>query len=647
MRPWLVWMLFAVCLAVVLAAMGWAGATVLRLDQAQALAQQQAELEENVRLALWRMDSALAPIVARESTWPYFAYTPFYPAQRAYTNMLLPVEQGEVLMPSPLLSRPSPHVLIHFQIGPDATFGSPQVPVGKVRELAEKGYITAEAIDAAARRLEALRQACPPAVLTAGLQAPDAPDGAQATVLLAETPGRQVQPAAEAQSDYGQRRERQEQQFAVQQQAVPQVQRTKGGKEFSSRALNVVDNSANFAQQSEVLLQQAAPGVREGITRPIWLDGRLLLARRVSVNRSEYVQGCWLDWPAIERLLLESVRDLLPDARLAPISGTAPVENGERALAALPVRLIPGGLPSPAMRTASPLRLSLAAAWACLLVAAAAVAALLAGALSLSERRGAFVSAVTHEMRTPLTTFRMYTEMLVKGMVPEDRRTRYLDTLRVEANRLAHLVENVLAYARLERGKPASRVEPVPAGSIVERVRGRLADRAEQAGMTMVVELRGRSPEEDHRPDVGATQEERQRDTGATRDPAWADADAQAELLVVADPMAVEQILFNLVDNACKYAAEASDRTIHLRVQAWGRAVHFEVADRGPGISREQERRLFRPFSKSAQQAAHSAPGVGLGLALSRRLARQMSGDLRYSPNDGHGACFVLSLPRA
>ena len=85
--------------------------------------------------------------------------------------------------------------------------------------------------------------------------------------------------------------------------------------------------------------------------------------------------------------------------------------------------------------------------------------------VALSERRGAFVSAVTHELRTPLTTFRMYAEMLAEGMVPSpEARQKYLETLRREADRLAHLVENVLQYARLERGRPGGRRENVTAG---------------------------------------------------------------------------------------------------------------------------------------------------------------------------------------
>jgi signal transduction histidine kinase len=146
----------------------------------------------------------------------------------------------------------------------------------------------------------------------------------------------------------------------------------------------------------------------------------------------------------------------------------------------------------------------------------------------------------------------------------------------------------------------------------VERAGGRLADRAAQAGMQLVVE------------------------------PLAADA---AGAVVRADASAVEQILFNLVDNACKYAASAADKRIHLVAETAAGGGRLKVCDHGPGIPDEDGRRLFRPFSKSARDAANSAPGVGLGLALSRRLAREMGGDLVLEPA-ADGACFVLLLPR-
>src|SRR5204863_6508937 len=165
-------------------------------------------------------------------------------------------------------------------------------------------------------------------------------------------------------------------------------------------------------------------------------------------------------------------------------------DHGARRLAALPVEFVPGTISRESFLPWTSVRLTLAFAWGCMFLAVAAVAVLLHGAVSLSERRGAFVSAVTHELRTPLTTFKMYTEMLSAGMVPDEKkRADYLDTLRKEAERLSHLVENVLAYARLERGSARSRRESVALAQLIERVQGRLAEQTEQGNMSLVVQI--------------------------------------------------------------------------------------------------------------------------------------------------------------
>ena len=133
-------------------------------------------------------------------------------------------------------------------------------------------------------------------------------------------------------------------------------------------------------------------------------------------------------------------------------------------------------------------------------------------------------------------------------------------------------------------------------------------------------------------------------------------AQAQMSLVIEADDdvlktsirvdlSALEQVLFNLIDNACKYAASATDRRLHLHTGIKGTHTVFKVKDHGPGIAKKEIRRLFRPFCKSARDAAGSAPGVGLGLSLSRRLAREMGGDLFLDGNSPEGACFVLTLP--
>ena len=125
--PWKTWCLFTGALLVVLTAMGWISVVTLRLERAESEAQVQAALEENVRLALWRMESSLAPLLPQESARPYFVYSAFYPSGRAYSCMFDEPQAGESLVPSPILTRVPEQVLLHFQISPDGEFTSPQI----------------------------------------------------------------------------------------------------------------------------------------------------------------------------------------------------------------------------------------------------------------------------------------------------------------------------------------------------------------------------------------------------------------------------------------------------------------------------------------------------------------------------------------
>jgi signal transduction histidine kinase len=583
-RPWQVALTFGLFLAVGLAALGWLTATVVRLDRAELAARRQAALEESARLALWRMDSALAPLIAREAGRPYFVYRSFYPAERAYTRMFSEIRHG-VLVPSPLLTSPSPYVLLHFQIDAAGEFTSPQVPTGNMRDLAAPRYVDAEQFARAEARLQELAGALPRAA-------------------LADLPLEQLEPADRVVVAGPPQSPSQ----AVPPQAAGPGQGSESLQQRQQAQRSTLENLAR-SRAMQLLAQPEASGaadVQAGGMTPRWLGARLLLARRVAVDRQEYIQGCWLDWPALRPWLLDQVADLFPQAQLEP-APAADAQTSDRVLAALPVRLRPGEPALADVAPRPPLRLMLVLAWAGVLGAAAAVLLLLVGTVALSERRAAFVSAVTHELRTPLTTFRLYTEMLADGLVrDEPQRRSYLQTLQAEALRLGHLVENVLAYARLERGRLARRSAAVDLRELLDRLVPRLRARADQAGLELVVDG-----------DVAAV-----------------------GLTVRADPGAVEQVLFNLVDNACKYAAAAEPKRIRLVAGAAGTHGWVRVCDHGPGIGPAEARRLFRPFRKSARQAANSAPGVGLG------LARAMDGDLRLLAHAGPGACFELRLPR-
>jgi signal transduction histidine kinase len=650
-RPLRTWSLFALCLGLGLAAMSWISWTALRAERAEAEALRMAAREEKVRLALWRMESALAPLIAQEAARPYFHYGSFYPAERAYTRMFAAIQPGEVLIPSPLLGADVPFIVLHFQLGGRGELSSPQVPQGNMRDLAESGFTTGKRIDASRARLRELQRLLTGDTLLARL-----PDPPPASTRLAEVKKRELPPAdAEVDvpaaaatpsptpvraADAATSEALQQQALNVNEFRARVVQSTKLGNvaepsyetgpsavspqrpaEKSTADGRVRTESSDSARED--VPQRPAPTtatrasrpavvwVGEGAMRPLWVGDSLVLARRVRVGNGEYVQGCWLDWPAMRASLLESVADLLPAAELTVVDSPSP-EDESRTLASLPLRLNPGAPPLDPATPRSSVRAALGVAWGGFLLAGLVAAVVLRQAVSLSERRGAFVSAVTHELRTPLTTFRLYTDLLAQGMIPseEDRRS-YLTTLSAEANRLDHLVRNVLAYARLEAHRPSGARETVTVADLLEAQQERLHQRVRQAGLTLAVN----APE-----DVRC-------------------------LKLRTDPSAVEQILFNLVDNACKYAGRAGDRVVRLEAAAAGEAIVLRVKDGGPGIAASERSRLFQPFSKSARDAAGSAPGVGLGLALSRRLARSLGGDLRLDATVTTGACFELRLP--
>ena len=122
--------------------------------------------------------------------------------------------------------------------------------------------------------------------------------------------------------------------------------------------------------------------------------------------------------------------------------------------------------------------------------------------------------------------------------------------------------------------------------------------------------------------------------------------DLPPNLPMQADRSGLQQVIGNLVDNACKYGmSEDGKCAISLTADVVGGKARIAVCDEGCGIDRKDLKKLFRPFHKSAKEAAHSKPGVGLGLALSRRLAKALGGELRVEKVEKAGACFVLELP--
>ncbi len=279
-------------------------------------------------------------------------------------------------------------------------------------------------------------------------------------------------------------------------------------------------------------------------------------------------------------------------------------------LATVPVAL--SVRPPPAVTaTDGPARQALLFTWAAVLAALLAVGVPLRASIAYGERRSRFASSVTHELRTPLTTFRMYAEMLAGGMVTDPAQQReYLRTLHAESERLTSVVENVLAYSRLEQGRATMRAQRLPLAALVERLAPRLERRASDAGAELRSDVRG----------------------------------PHGDALTV-DVETVGQILLNLVDNACKYGTSSGAPVIDATWEAPPGRLRVAIRDSGPGIEPHRRRAVFAAFDRAGRSDG-SIPGIGLGLALSRGLARELGGDVTLSPTSASGgASFVLDVP--
>lgn len=584
------------CALAVLEGLGYAGYKALDL-------QRQRKMDEAARLALWRMDSALTAVLAAESARPYFHYRAFHPAERAYNAMLGPVRPGEVLVPSPLLTRVPPFVRLHFEIDADGRVTSPQAPEGNLRDLAEAEYVAADDVIAA----EAMR------LMLAGLLHRMNESAVARNVPL------------EPREHLGGRRGGADTDRYARQEAAAWANLAEAQREQVDAMFQESDRSAQEPAERqrttlfEPVLADRQRGVPERIDRaklpevsqgPLsasWVaEGELVLLREVRVGEDVLRQGVWLDWPALHDWLLAQVADLAPGAQLQAGVGEA------RSLAVIPAALVMDSHRSIRDELATPLGVVLGITWLAALLAVVAIGIVLRLATSLAERRGRFVSAVTHELRTPMTSVRLYADLLASDKYQDEaRRQRSVRVLCDESARLARIIENVLAYARLGRANGNEHDGPTTIGSVIEQALAEQAGNLERAGLAARVEV----------------------------------AEADASRALDADAQAVARIVGNLIENACKYARPSQEPVVHIRARCDHATASLTVRDWGPGVPRKDQRRIFDAFHRSSRDELKDH-GLGLGLALARGLARQMGGTLALDSSEP-GASFTLTLPLA
>ncbi len=215
--------------------------------------------------------------------------------------------------------------------------------------------------------------------------------------------------------------------------------------------------------------------------------------------------------------------------------------------------------------------------------------------IDLARQQQDFVSAVSHELKTPLTSIRMYGEMLREGWAPEDKKKTYYDFIFAESERLSRLISNVLQLARITRNDLQVDLKPASVGELMDSIHSKVASHIERAGFTLNLNC-------DHQ----------------TRG---------AVIRVDADYFT--QIIINLVDNAIKFSDKADTRAIDISCQRLSDGkLLFNVRDYGPGVAKDQMKKIFKLFYRSENELTRETVGTGIGLALVHQLAQSMKGEV-------------------
>jgi signal transduction histidine kinase len=215
--------------------------------------------------------------------------------------------------------------------------------------------------------------------------------------------------------------------------------------------------------------------------------------------------------------------------------------------------------------------------------------------LALARQQQDFVSAVSHELKTPLTSIRMYGEMLREGWADEAKRKTYYDFIFHEAERLTRLINNVLQLARMSRNEQVGNLASMTVGDALAELKPRLESQLESSGFELVIS---------------------------------GDAEVDAVRIAIDIDWFI-QIFINLVDNAVKFSVDGDTQRVEIRYQQMqDDRIQFSVRDYGPGIDPDQMKKIFRLFYRSENELTRETVGTGIGLALVQQLANAMQADI-------------------
>jgi signal transduction histidine kinase len=231
--------------------------------------------------------------------------------------------------------------------------------------------------------------------------------------------------------------------------------------------------------------------------------------------------------------------------------------------------------------------------------------------LALARQKTDFVSNVSHELKTPLTSIRMFSELLAEQRVSDPAKQRsYLQIITAETARLTRLINNVLDFSRMERGEKKYNVRDSDLLDIVHETVETYRPHLENCGFELEY------------------------------------ARAPGELPILADTDAIAQVVVNLLSNAEKYSSGEKKILVETnRRDGPLPCAEVKILDRGTGVPRGSEGRIFEKFYRAHDSLSSGIQGSGLGLTLARQIARAHGGDVVYEPREGGGSSFALRLP--
>jgi signal transduction histidine kinase len=230
--------------------------------------------------------------------------------------------------------------------------------------------------------------------------------------------------------------------------------------------------------------------------------------------------------------------------------------------------------------------------------------------IALIGQQQDFVSSVSHELKTPLTSIRMYGEILKQGWASEEKKREYYHFIFDESERLSRLITNVLQLARMNHNELAVDLKPLTVGELLDIIRSKISNQVNVAGYQLNLNV----------------------------DQITCDA------LIEVDTDCFSQIMINLVDNAIKFSAKAETKMIDIGAQRQPRGVvTFTVRDYGPGVPKKQMTKIFKLFYRSEAEMTRETVGTGIGLALVKNLVAAMNGEVDVV-NQAPGAAFCISF---